>query len=63
MTQKSTKSKGAEESDNNSGSNDEDDIGSIGLNIWDGSDNGSGTQVLHIFVSLKLFFCIFPCAF
>ncbi|KAH9768015.1 Two-component response regulator-like PRR37 [Citrus sinensis] len=44
MTQKSTKSKSAEGSDNNSGSNDEDDKGSIGLNIQDGSDNGSGTQ-------------------
>ncbi|XP_024957260.1 two-component response regulator-like PRR37 isoform X6 [Citrus sinensis] len=47
MTQKSTKSKSAEGSDNNSGSNDEDDKGSIGLNIQDGSDNGSGTQVIH----------------
>ncbi|RYR73608.1 hypothetical protein Ahy_A02g008034 isoform C [Arachis hypogaea] len=33
-----------EKSDNNSGSNDEDDNGSIGLNNGDGSDNGSGTQ-------------------
>ncbi|KAF3433821.1 hypothetical protein FNV43_RR24924 [Rhamnella rubrinervis] len=43
-TQKSTKSKSLEESDNNTGSNDEDDITSIGLIIRDGSDNGSGTQ-------------------
>lgn len=48
MTQKSTKSKSAEGSDNNSGSNDEDDKGSSGLNIQDGSDNGSGTQVLYV---------------
>ncbi|XP_031250107.1 two-component response regulator-like APRR7 isoform X1 [Pistacia vera] len=44
MTEKSTKSKNAEESDNNSGSYGENDIGSIGLNIRDGSDNGSGNQ-------------------
>lgn len=44
MTQKSSQSKSAEWSDNNSGSNDEDDKASIGLNIRDGSDNGSGTQ-------------------
>ncbi|XP_015877112.2 two-component response regulator-like PRR37 isoform X1 [Ziziphus jujuba] len=43
-TQKSTKSKSLEESDNNSGSNNEDDIRSIGLVVRDGSDNGSGTQ-------------------
>ncbi|KAF7804506.1 two-component response regulator-like APRR7 isoform X1 [Senna tora] len=43
-TQKSVKSKSLEKSDNNSGSNDEDDNGSIGLNNVDGSDNGSGTQ-------------------
>ncbi|XVE68999.1 hypothetical protein DITRI_Ditri09bG0114600 [Diplodiscus trichospermus] len=42
-TQKSTKSKSAD-SDNNTGSNDEDDIGSVGLDVRDGSDNGSGTQ-------------------
>ncbi|XWS56485.1 hypothetical protein CRYUN_Cryun09bG0089400 [Craigia yunnanensis] len=41
-TQKSTKSESAD-SDNNSGSNDEDDIGSVGLNVGD----GSGTQVIH----------------
>ncbi|KAF8021921.1 hypothetical protein BT93_G2149 [Corymbia citriodora subsp. variegata] len=41
-TQKSTKSKSCEDSDNNTGSNDEDDIESVGLR--DGSDNGSGTQ-------------------
>lgn len=49
MTQKSTKSNSLEESDNNSGSNNEDDIGSISLNIRDGSDNGSGTQVYFFF--------------
>ncbi|KAL3523420.1 hypothetical protein ACH5RR_016254 [Cinchona calisaya] len=43
-TQKSTKSKSIEGSDNNTDSNDEDDNGSIGLNYRDGSDNGSGTQ-------------------
>ena len=31
--------------DNNTGSNDESDDASIGLNNRDGSDNGSGTQV------------------
>ncbi|KAF8396651.1 hypothetical protein HHK36_018275 [Tetracentron sinense] len=45
QTQKSTKSKSGEESDNNIGSNGEDDNGSIGLNVRDRSDNGSGTQV------------------
>ncbi|CAJ1968437.1 unnamed protein product [Sphenostylis stenocarpa] len=40
QTQKSVK-----KSDNNSGSSDEDDNGSVGLN-GDGSDNGSGTQAL-----------------
>nr|XP_010937775.1 two-component response regulator-like PRR37 isoform X2 [Elaeis guineensis] len=44
QTQKSAKSKSVDESDNYSGSNDDDDNGSIGLNIRDGSDNGSGTQ-------------------
>ncbi|KAJ9184211.1 hypothetical protein P3X46_003959 [Hevea brasiliensis] len=44
QTQKSVKSKVIEKSDNNTGSNDEDDNGSIGLNVRDGSDNGSGTQ-------------------
>ncbi|KAI4300214.1 hypothetical protein L6164_033613 [Bauhinia variegata] len=44
QTQKSIKSKSLEKSDNNTGSNDEDDNGSVGLNIGDGSDNGSGTQ-------------------
>ncbi|KAK1257195.1 Two-component response regulator-like PRR73 [Acorus gramineus] len=43
QTRKSPKSKSADESDNNSGSNDDDDE-SIGLNVRDGSDNGSGTQ-------------------
>jgi len=50
-TQKSTKSNGADESDNDTGSNDHDGIGSVGLNARDGSDNGSGTQVI--------FFCFF----
>ncbi len=45
-TQNSTKSKSGDESYNTTGSNDEDDIGSIGLNLRDGSDDGSGTQVL-----------------
>ena len=39
------KSKSVEKSNNNTGSNDEDDNGSIGLNVGDGSDDGSGTQV------------------
>ncbi|KAK1563090.1 hypothetical protein Q3G72_022165 [Acer saccharum] len=44
QTQKSVKSKGVEKSDNSTGSNDEDDNGSIGLNVGNGSDDGSGTQ-------------------
>ncbi|XVF76531.1 hypothetical protein PTKIN_Ptkin13bG0273200 [Pterospermum kingtungense] len=44
QTQKSMKSKSIEKSDNNTGSNDEDDNGSIGLNAGDGSDDGSDTQ-------------------
>ncbi|KAK2647681.1 hypothetical protein Ddye_015170 [Dipteronia dyeriana] len=44
QTQKSVKSKSVETLDNNTGSNDEDDNGSIGLNIENGSDDGSGTQ-------------------
>lgn len=45
------KSKSVEKSDNNTGSNDdeEEDNESIGFNIADGSDDGSGTQVLHVF--------------
>ncbi|KAF3442074.1 hypothetical protein FNV43_RR15990 [Rhamnella rubrinervis] len=43
-TQKSVKSKNVEKSDNNSESNDEEENESIGLNVGDGSDNGSGTQ-------------------
>lgn len=50
-TQKSTKLKSVEESDNNTGSNDEDDIGSIDLNVRGESDNGSGTQVFNSFFS------------
>ncbi|KAF8397608.1 hypothetical protein HHK36_016528 [Tetracentron sinense] len=44
QTQKSAKLKSVEESYNNTGSNDEDDNGSTGLNVRVGSDNGSGTQ-------------------
>lgn len=44
QTQKSIKSRSLEKFDNNSGSNDEQDNGSLGLNNGDGSDNGSGTQ-------------------
>ncbi|KAH9671928.1 Two-component response regulator-like APRR7 [Citrus sinensis] len=44
QTQKSIKSKNVEKSGNNTGSNDEDNNGSIGLNGGDGSDDGSGTQ-------------------
>nr|QEX51315.1 two-component response regulator-like PRR73 isoform X1 [Cymbidium ensifolium] len=42
--EKFTKSKSEDDSDNNTGSNDEEDSGSIGLSARDGSDNGSGTQ-------------------
>lgn len=45
------KSKSVEKSDNNTGSNDEEeDNESIGFNIGDGSDDGSGTQVLSVLV-------------
>lgn len=46
QTEKYVKSKSGGDSPNNIGSNDEDDNdnGIIGLNISDGSDNGSGTQ-------------------
>ncbi|XP_062117062.1 two-component response regulator-like APRR7 isoform X2 [Humulus lupulus] len=44
QTQKSVKSKTVAASDNNTGSNDEEENGSTGLNVGDGSDNGSGTQ-------------------
>ncbi|XP_022745742.1 two-component response regulator-like APRR7 isoform X2 [Durio zibethinus] len=44
QTQKSVKSKCVEKSDNNTGSNDKDDNGSIGLNVGDGSYDGSDTQ-------------------
>ncbi|XP_062003182.1 two-component response regulator-like APRR7 isoform X1 [Rosa rugosa] len=44
QTQKSVRSNSVDKSDNNSGSNDEEDNGSVGLNVGDGSDNGSGTQ-------------------
>ncbi|PSS34571.1 Two-component response regulator-like [Actinidia chinensis var. chinensis] len=43
-TQKYSKIKSVEASDNNTDSYDEDDNTSIGLNVRDGSDNGSGTQ-------------------
>ncbi|CAI9767456.1 unnamed protein product [Fraxinus pennsylvanica] len=42
-TQKSPKSKSFK-LDNYGASNDEDDSGSIGLNVWDGSENGSGSE-------------------
>ncbi|KAH0469092.1 hypothetical protein IEQ34_002324 [Dendrobium chrysotoxum] len=42
--QKYTKLKSQDDSDNNTGSNDEEDNGSIGLSARDGSDNGSDTQ-------------------
>ncbi|KAG9453793.1 hypothetical protein H6P81_006697 [Aristolochia fimbriata] len=41
---KSSMSKSVDDSDNNTGSNDEDENTSIGVNLRDGSDNGSGTQ-------------------
>ncbi|PSR90005.1 Two-component response regulator-like [Actinidia chinensis var. chinensis] len=40
----STESKSSDEIENHTGSSDEQDNGSIGLSIRDGSDNGSGTQ-------------------
>ncbi|KAK7822403.1 two-component response regulator-like aprr7 [Quercus suber] len=43
-TRTSTKLKSGDELDNDTGSNDEDDNRSIGLNLRDGSDDGSGTQ-------------------
>lgn len=46
QTKKSVKSKSNDESENNTGSSDECDNGSTGPSIRDGSDNGSGTQVM-----------------
>ncbi|RVX22721.1 Two-component response regulator-like APRR7 [Vitis vinifera] len=46
QTKKSVKSKSNDESENNTGSSDERDNGSTGPSIRDGSDNGSGTQVM-----------------
>lgn len=46
QTRKSVKSKINDESESNTGSSNEQDNGSNGLNIQDGSDNGSGTQVI-----------------
>ncbi|XP_058773503.1 two-component response regulator-like APRR7 [Vicia villosa] len=43
--QKFVKSKSHEKFDSNSGSNDEQDNESVGLNNGDGNDNGSGTHV------------------
>ncbi|KAK7341760.1 hypothetical protein VNO80_24699 [Phaseolus coccineus] len=43
-TRKSAKSRSNDASENNGDSNDENDYGSKGLSIRDGSDNGSGTQ-------------------
>nr|KYP68450.1 Two-component response regulator-like PRR37 [Cajanus cajan] len=43
-TRKSAKSRSNDASENNSDSSDENDYGSRGLSIRDGSDNGSGTQ-------------------
>ncbi|QCD88288.1 pseudo-response regulator 7 [Vigna unguiculata] len=43
-TRKSTKSRSNDASENNGDSNEENDYGSKGLSIRDGSDNGSGTQ-------------------
>lgn len=45
QSQKVTRPNGTADPDNNTGSNDESDDASIGLNNRDGSDNGSGTQV------------------
>ncbi|KAK9684058.1 hypothetical protein RND81_10G183700 [Saponaria officinalis] len=42
--EKSMTAKNADESDDDTGSNDEDDSRSFGLRVRDGSDNGSGTQ-------------------
>ncbi|KAK4345611.1 hypothetical protein RND71_035787 [Anisodus tanguticus] len=44
QTQKSIKSKSSEKPENNSGSNDGEDNGSDGLNVGNGSEDGSGTQ-------------------
>jgi|AraCvinosormetaG_1042628.scaffolds.fasta_scaffold07356_4 hypothetical protein len=45
QTQKSVKSKSIKKSDQDSGSSDENENGSIGLNASDGSSDGSGAQV------------------
>ncbi|ONM61181.1 hypothetical protein ZEAMMB73_Zm00001d022590 [Zea mays] len=52
QTQKCTKSKGANESGNNSGSND--DEAGMGLNARDDSDNGSGTQAQNSWTKLAV---------
>lgn len=44
---KFAKSRSDDASENNSDSSDDNDYGSRGLSVQDGSDNGSGTQVLH----------------
>ncbi|KOM50750.1 hypothetical protein LR48_Vigan08g157700 [Vigna angularis] len=50
---KSTKSRSNDASENNSDSNEENDYGSKGLSIRDGSDNGSGTQASKIVVTCQ----------
>lgn len=45
QNRKYAKSKSNDESDDNTASSEEQDNGSTGLSIRDGSDNGSGTQV------------------
>lgn len=45
QTQKVARANSTADPDNNTGSNDESDDASIGLNNRDGSDNGSGTQI------------------
>lgn len=59
QTRKSAKSRSNDVSGKNSDSSDENDFGSKGMSIRDGSDNGSGTQVMHRSHSIRLFFIEF----
>jgi len=55
LTRKFAKSRSNDAYENNSDSSDENDYGSRGLSIRDGSDNGSGTQVLHVSHKIYMF--------
>lgn len=54
-TRKYEKSRSNCAADNNSGSSNENEYGSRSLSVRDGSDQGSGTQVLHCFTTYIYF--------